>query len=1407
MLNTFTFRPVRLLAAVLLLASGVLLPHARAAVISDDFSKSVNTNSWSALGYACLTARSSTTTSPTSSIPGCVANPTDAAGSGALRLTPNTTYQRGSIVSNYTFPTNQGLQVTFTTYTYGGDKGGTGKLGADGMSFFLMDGSVGAKLTTSSGTTIDNLGASGGALSYSCSNGNSIYSGLTGAYLGLGMDEYGNFLNTGDNTSTGAPANSNNSWGSGTYQSNRIGLRGAGNVSWYYLNQNYPAMYPSTFSASLQQSAVQATCKTGNLWDYRSSISQSITGASVNNNTMSLTLASTGGYNNGDTITIGGTISATPLARTITNPSVSGKTLTFTGSGGTYSVGQTVTIAGDINETLAGQPISSFSNYNTSGSGSSQVKTFRIYINTGSGGSVSSFSQGGYAYVSGITNTTAYPNNTAYQISSINTTNSYLTVICTACTNSYPANSAVNTGTVIPANSANPISIAGNYTTIAGTTGSTVVVSLQYAGSAIGNTSSTVSLPTPTTTGSFTVANVSSTGFDVSLNYPAGTVTNTSGTVVGNARQTTTAIANYPVIQNNTQLGYFVLPETKPIANEAATTRANATPITYKLMITPAGNLNFLYSYNGGAFQQVLNNFPITASNGALPGSFRFGFSGATGGSTNYHDITCFLAEPVTSASGSSGNSVQSGQFKTSTQVYTASYDSYFWNGSVTAVPISLSSNAASVVFGTATWDGNCVLTGGGCATTGVAVPTAQVTSPPSATDSRQLLTWNGSQGVGLAWSNLTSAQQTILNSSDSLGSYRVNWLRGDRTQEQSGSASGQLRSRGGVLGDVVDSSPTWVGAPSQNYGKDATSMTDKLYGTSVGKVAGVETSHADFITSMATRLNVVYVGGNDGFLHGFRTGRNNADGSYDSTLNTGLEVLGFMPSSVLADTRVVGLTNPTYGHDYFVDAAPGYGDLYYGGAWHTWLVSGVGPGGKEIFALDITNPEDTATTGSTKFLESNAANIVKGDWTSATLTTLGCVNAATNCGDNLGYTYGTPIIRRLHNGAWAFIFGNGFGSKNGKAGIYIGVVAPATTTTPAATAGAVTFYYLDTGVGSATNPNGIAYVSSADLDGDHITDYLYAGDLLGNVWRFDITSSKPVDWAVSTYGQSGATPLFTASSSTATAQPITTEITPAAVTQRGVTRVMLGFGTGQGIPFTTSSAETYASNTQSIYGIWDWDMTAWNAGRTTSAGNVVIPASGTKYVALAQITTSPYRTIARSGLQPFTVTTTAATSSQVATRTAAVSTVCWQGSTNISGCSSSSYTQYGWYTDLPVTGEQLIYSPTFESGALVVNTTIPPGTGAVGQCTPVSTTGWTMAINMGNGGGFPTSVFPDANGSYAGTATMGEQLNLVGKPGIFTVGNTRVIAGSNSSGSNVGTPLNPPVGMSVKRISWEQKR
>ncbi len=104
------------------------------------------------------------------------------------------------------------------------------------------------------------IGATGGSLAYTCSNTNGpgsgagvTYDGLTGGYLGLGIDEYGNFLNQGDNTASG--------YG---FQPGRIGLRGAGAISWPALNNAYGAD-PGNPARPFYPAWLSATCSAGSL--------------------------------------------------------------------------------------------------------------------------------------------------------------------------------------------------------------------------------------------------------------------------------------------------------------------------------------------------------------------------------------------------------------------------------------------------------------------------------------------------------------------------------------------------------------------------------------------------------------------------------------------------------------------------------------------------------------------------------------------------------------------------------------------------------------------------------------------------------------------------------------------------------------------------------------------------------------------------------------------------------------------------------------------------------------------------------------------------------------------------------------------------------------------------------------
>jgi type IV pilus assembly protein PilY1 len=857
---------------------------------------------------------------------------------------------------------------------------------------------------------------------------------------------------------------------------------------------------------------------------------------------------------------------------------------------------------------------------------------------------------------------------------------------------------------------------------------------------------------------------------------------------------------------------YVELPASTQIANEAALTRGAATPIFYQLKITQDGLLSLNYSINGGSYQSIITKQSITASNGPLPANFLFGFAGSTGGSTNIHEILCFKADPSTTAASSAGASEkQSAKLETGAQAYFAYYNPSGWTGRVTASGLGFDSFGNVIIAATPNWDSACALTGvpsgSTCKTTAVAGPTAA-----EAPTSRVILSWNGSAGIPFEYANLSAAQKTAIDAGDSstvacnsttayATNDRVNFLRGDRSCEINTSGVGLYRTRNDVLGDVIDSSPAWVGPPVAPY---ATTWSDRLSPSATMAEAGSSAqTYNQFVTAVQTRMNVVYVGSNDGLLHGFRSGSYDATGAFVSTGNDGQEVLAYMPGAVVptihSATANVDFSNAQYGHNFYVDATPGAGDLFYGNQWHSWVVGGLGPGGSAFFALDVTTP----TTSN--FTEANAANLVIGEWTGGSSGTISCTNV-TSCNSNLGNTYGTPQIRRLHDGNWAVIFGNGLGSSTGDAGIFVMTINQSTA--------AKTFYYLSTHTGSSSSPNGIAFASPVDLDGDHITDYVYAGDLQGNLWRFDLTSSNEANWVV-TPG-----PLF----KTPAGQPITTAIVAASgAPSSGMQQfLMLLFGTGQKTPLTNTSPAVYSSGTQALYGVWDWNLSTTDGGSLGPGSGHPAGWNGLSSAPYASLTrantglTSPY-TLTQSNLQAQTVTINATTKNR---DIASNATICWAA---LSTCSSNK--QFGWYFNLPGSGEQVVFSPELVSQALTVNSLVPAANSPT-SCSNQSDTGFTYVLSAMTGGAFNQVFLPpseaansavNSNPKYTDAIAIAMQTNATGSS--FITGNAagtkflvyetnQVETGANGNNILGGTlGLNLPPNTTGRRLTWIEKR
>jgi hypothetical protein len=177
---------------------------------------------------AVLTARADIT-KPTGGIAG-LATAIDTPGNGALRLTNASGDQSAFVLFDQAFDSTKGVNVTFDFFSYGGS-------GADGMSFFLIDGATaGASVTP---------GDLGGSLGYATGlNGTTVNPGLTNAYLGVGFDEYGNFSNpaeiaTGDNGPGFAP--------------DSVAVRGKGNAT-----TGYKYLTGATIGAGIDNAAATA---------------------------------------------------------------------------------------------------------------------------------------------------------------------------------------------------------------------------------------------------------------------------------------------------------------------------------------------------------------------------------------------------------------------------------------------------------------------------------------------------------------------------------------------------------------------------------------------------------------------------------------------------------------------------------------------------------------------------------------------------------------------------------------------------------------------------------------------------------------------------------------------------------------------------------------------------------------------------------------------------------------------------------------------------------------------------------------------------------------------------------------------------------------------------------------------
>jgi type IV pilus assembly protein PilY1 len=368
---------------------------------------------------------------------------------------------------------------------------------------------------------------------------------------------------------------------------------------------------------------------------------------------------------------------------------------------------------------------------------------------------------------------------------------------------------------------------------------------------------------------------------------------------------------------------------------------------------------------------------------------------------------------------------------------------------------------------------------------------------------------------VEFRFDNLAAADQARLSPR------LVDYLRGNEASEQ-GQPDGTLRSRAGKLGDIINSSPVLVHRLDHGY-------------------AGLP-GYTAFVAGKAARTPTLYVGANDGMLHAF-------DG------NTGIETFAFVPQAVLPTLPL--LADPAYRHHYFVDGPLTEGDAKNsGGQWKTLLAGSTGAGARAVFMLDVSqsgNSSAPALGAHSVLWERDGAS---GDES----------GAGGSADPDLGHVLGKIEVVRLKGGRWAALLGNGYGSSNGRAVLYLldaftGALLHKITL-PAAQSGA----------------NGLSAPAPLFNAARELVA-TYAGDLQGNLWRIDFADQGRPEVAYD--GQ----PLFIASNpgnpGTGGPQPIIVRPALAPHPQGGY---LVLFGTGKWF----DEGDVADTRLQSAYGIWD---------------------------------------------------------------------------------------------------------------------------------------------------------------------------------------------------------------------------
>lgn len=388
-----------------------------------------------------------------------------------------------------------------------------------------------------------------------------------------------------------------------------------------------------------------------------------------------------------------------------------------------------------------------------------------------------------------------------------------------------------------------------------------------------------------------------------------------------------------------------------------------------------------------------------------------------------------------------------------SNYLYIASYYTNSWYGDVAAHTFDLNTGTVDV---DPEWTAGTLLD-------------ARITGSGSS-DTRTIYAWVDGVRKSFDFDNLNATQKAYFDNTKlsqyagwsdeekdaASGASMVAYLRGQYANEdREGNATKLYRSREHVLGDIVHSQPVYV--------KVSASRFDDSHDPTFGG-----------------RMGMLYVAANDGMLHAFCT-----ESSGDCS--PGKELWAYVIPPVMKNMAYLADKKQLIDHHFFVDGPITIGDAYIDGGWKTILVGALGKGGRGYYAFDITDPTDPDLL-----------------WT-----------FTADDDHNMGYSYGAALITKVpakgnlvgSNSEWRFLLPSGYNNvqdpdtgeyPNGDGGGYLYIIDAN---------GDLDGDPIATGNKGNSPPSGLANIEALvpSFSTDNSAQAVFGGDLLGDMWRFDL--------------------------------------------------------------------------------------------------------------------------------------------------------------------------------------------------------------------------------------------------------------------------------------------------------------